>query len=243
MLAFLLSLTTYVFPPVLMYHRVDVTSPSDSISRDLTITPGMLAAQLQYLRSRGIGAISMADFERRVRLKEPTNRDVILTFDDGYADQYVYAFPVLERAHAAATFYIIMRTVGRPAHVTWRDLQTMLGRGMDIAPHGLTHDDLSTMNDAAQQAEIELSISQLESRLRLRAVSSYAYPSGRFNAATLRIEREAGVPVAVTTDASNVIPPPDALQVVRIRVHGGWTLNEFAQAIGRALERPQVLPR
>jgi peptidoglycan/xylan/chitin deacetylase (PgdA/CDA1 family) len=242
-LAFLLSLTTYVFPPVLMYHRVDVASPRDSISRDLTITPEMLAAQLHYLRARGIGAISMADFERRVRLKEPTNRDVILTFDDGYADQYEYAFPVLERAHADATFYIVTRNIGRPAHVTWRDLQVMLGNGMDIAPHGLTHDDLSEMNDAAQQTEIELSILQLEARLKLRTVSSYAYPSGRFNADTLRIEREAGVPVAVTTDLRNVLAPPDALEVVRIRVRGAWTLDEFATAVRRALERLQVLPQ
>jgi len=242
-LAFLLSLTTYAFPPVLMYHRVDVTSPRDAISRDLTITPAMLAAQLRYLKLHGISAISMADFERRVRLKEPTNRDVILTFDDGYADQYAYAFPALQRAKASATFYIVTRNVGRPAHVTWRDLQVMLGHNMDIAPHGLTHDDLSVMSDAAQQTEIELSVLQLEARLKLGAVSSYAYPSGRFNADTLRIEREAGVPVAVTTDLRNVIAPPDALEVVRIRVRGAWTLDEFARAVRRALERPQVLPQ
>jgi peptidoglycan/xylan/chitin deacetylase (PgdA/CDA1 family) len=84
---------------------------------------------------------------------------------------------------------------------------------------------------------------QLETRLKLRTVSSYAYPSGRFNADTLRIEREAGVPVAVTTDLRNVIAPADALEVVRIRVRGAWTLDEFAEAVRRALERPQVLPQ
>ncbi len=243
MLAFLLSLTAYVFPPVLMYHRVDVDSPRDAISRDLTITPEMLAAQLRYLRSHGISAISMADFERRVRLKEPTNRDVILTFDDGYADQYDYAFPVLVRAHDDATFYIVTGNVGRSSHVTWRDLQSMLGQGMDIAPHGLTHDDLSAMKDSKQRAEIDDSIVQLEAHLKLKAVSSYAYPSGRFNAQTLRMERAAGVRVAVTTDPANVIRPPNALEVVRIRVRRAWTLDEFAKAVGRALERPQVLPQ
>ncbi len=243
MLAFLFSLTTYVFPPVLMYHRVDVASPRDAVSRELTITPETLAAQLRYLRSQGIAAISMADYERRVRLREPTNREVILTFDDGYADQYEYAFPALERAHASATFYIVTGNVGKASHVTWRDLRSMLGRGMDIAAHGLTHDDLSTMNALAQATEIDGSIKQLETRLRLRAISSYAYPSGRFNAQTLRIERAAGVPLAVTTNPQYVIAPQNALEVVRIRVHGSWTIADFAGAVRRALARLQVLPQ
>ena len=243
MLAFLLSLATYVFPPVLMYHRVDVDAPRDTVSRDLTITPETLDAQLRYLRAKGLAPISMADFERRYRANKPTNRDVIITFDDGYFDQYGYALPVLERDRADATFYIVTHNVGRGAHVTWAELQSMLARRMDIEAHGLTHDDLALMDYAKQRAEIEGSIEELKNRLRLKTVSSYAYPSGRFNRDTLRIERAAGVPVAVTTDALNVIPPRDALQVVRIRVRRAWTLEDFAAAVRRALERPQVLPR
>lgn len=243
MLAFLLSLTTYVFPPVLMYHRVDVDMPRNAISRDLTITPETFNAQLKYLRAHGLTPVSMAEFERRYRLGKPTARDVIITFDDGYSDQYRYAFPVLERDRADATFYIVTRNVGRGAHVTWTQLQKMLAQCMDVEAHGLTHDDLSAMNDARQRAEIDGSIEELKARLRLRTLSSYAYPSGRFNLETLRIERAAGIPVAVTTDRRNVILPQDALQVVRIRVRRAWTLENFASAVRRALARPQVLPQ
>lgn len=243
MLAFLLSLVTYVFPPVLMYHRVDVVTPSAALSRDLTITPQMLDAQLRYLRARGLSPISMADYEQRVRLKEPTGRDVIITFDDGYSDQYDYAFPVLERDRAEATFYVVTRNVGRGAHVTWPELQTMLRHRMDIEAHGVTHDDLALMNPGAQRAEIDGSIDELKRRLRLRAVTSYAYPSGAFNRETLRLERSAGVPVAVTTDPRNLVAPRDALQVVRIRVRRAWTLDDFAKAVNEALRRPQVLPQ
>lgn len=243
MLAFLLSLTTYVFPPVLMYHRVDVDVPRGTIARDLTITPEMLDAQLRYLRAHGLTPISMDEFERRYRSKEPTDRDIIITFDDGYADQYRYAFPVLERDRADATFYVVTRNVGRSAHLTWEDLHAMLAHRMDIEAHGETHDDLAVMPDSKQRYEIDGSIEDLKRRLRLKAVSSYAYPSGRFNLDTLRIERAAGIPVAVTTDARNVIQPQDALQVVRIRVRRAWTLDDFAAAIRRALERPQVLPQ
>jgi peptidoglycan/xylan/chitin deacetylase (PgdA/CDA1 family) len=243
MLAFLLSLTTYVFPPVLMYHRVDVDVPRNGISRDLTITPQTLDAQLNYLRSQGLTPISMDEFERRYRAKKPTDRDVIVTFDDGYSDQYRYAFPVLERDRAGATFYIVTHNVGRDAHVTWPELKFMLAHRMDIEAHGESHDDLAGMTDSRQRTEIDGSIGELENRLKLKSVSSYAYPSGRFNLETLRIERAAGVPVAVTTDARNIIQPQDALQVVRIRVRRAWTLEDFASAVRRALERPQVLQR
>ena len=241
--AFLLSLTLYAFPPVLMYHRVDIAVPRASQSRDLTITPETLDAQLRYLRAHGFTPISMADYERRVRLKEPTDRDVIVTFDDGYADQYTYAFPVLVHDGADATFYVVTRSVGQTAHVTWPELQAMLRTRMDIEAHGETHDDLAAMNERAQRAEIDGSIADLKARLGLRAVSSYAYPSGEFNVETLRLERAAGIPIAVTTDPRNVIRPQDALQVVRIRVRRAWSLDDFARALRRALMRPQVLSR
>lgn len=241
--AFLLSLTIYAFPPVLMYHRVDIAVPRAAQARELTVTPDMLDEQMRYLRAHGLNPISMADYERRVRLKEPTDRDVIVTFDDGYADQYTYAFPVLVHDGADATFYVVTRTVGRASHVTWPELKAMLRTSMDIEPHGETHDDLALMNERAQRAEIDGSIADLESRLGVKAVTSYAYPSGEFNAETLRLERAAHVPVAVTTDPRNVIRPKDALEVVRIRVRGDWTLGDFARAVQRALMRPQVLPQ
>ncbi|MBV9278395.1 MAG: polysaccharide deacetylase family protein [Candidatus Eremiobacteraeota bacterium] len=224
---------TFVPPPILMYHRVDRSSPGDQTSRDLTVTPAQLEAQLLYLKAHGIAAISMADLEDRLAHRRPLDHAVILTFDDGYADQYWYAVPLLRKFHDDATFYVITGELGKARHFTWRQLHSMARDHLDIAAHGVRHDDLSLMSRQQQRYQIVQSISTLRNALHA-PVDSYAYPSGRFNLATLAIVRAEGIPLAVTTDATNVIPPPNAFELPRIRVRGHWTLHDFLKALRNA---------
>ena len=230
---------SFVPPPILMYHRVDVASPSDEISRDLTVTPARLKQQLSYLKQHGIAVISMAQLESRMKRRAPLDDAVVLTFDDGYADQYKYAVPVLRRFADSATFYIVTGNLGKARHLTWAEVRMMARDRMDIAAHGLQHDDLSLMSPAEQRNQIVESINVLQVTLRT-PIESYAYPSGRFNRDTLDIVRREGVPLAVTTDPINIIPPESALQLPRVRVHGWWTLHDFAKAIdvARASRHP-----
>ncbi len=104
---------TFVPPPILMYHRIDVASPGDTISRDLTISPQQLQGQLDYLKVRGIAAISMAELERRLRRHRALDHAVVLTFDDGYADQYHYAVPLLRTFRAERDVLHRYRPVGQ----------------------------------------------------------------------------------------------------------------------------------
>ncbi|HEV2261342.1 MAG TPA: polysaccharide deacetylase family protein [Candidatus Rubrimentiphilum sp.] len=229
-------------PPILMYHRVDTQIPSDPVGRDLTVTPAALAMQLQTLRSRHLKAISMAELFARLHRNLPIEDAVVLTFDDGYADQMRYALPLLRRYGARATFYIVTGTLGTPEHLTWADLRRMTALGMDLGAHGIAHDDLSLMTARQQQAQIFGSVRALRRRLHA-AVLSYAYPSGRFNTATLQLVRQAGIQLAVTTDPRYVIPPANRFELTRVRVHGAWSYAAFAAAITAAQLAGQTVPR
>jgi peptidoglycan/xylan/chitin deacetylase (PgdA/CDA1 family) len=116
----------------------------------------------------------------------------------------------------------------------------MSALGQDIAAHGVAHDDLSLMSPAAQAYQIDDSIALLRQRLHV-PVDSYCYPSGRFNRTTLSLVQNAGVDMAVTTDASYVLLPETRFELSRIRVRGDWTLAAFASAIEHELERPQIV--
>jgi peptidoglycan/xylan/chitin deacetylase (PgdA/CDA1 family) len=220
----------FVPPPILMYHRVDVDRPGDRVGRELTVSPAQFEEQLAYLKANGIAGISMAQLEQRLELGDSLDRAVVLTFDDGYADQYAYAVPLLRRYGDSATFYIVTGNVGRRGHVTWPELQAMAAEHMDIAAHGVQHDDLSLMSPAQQALQIDDSIKELRERLKM-PIDSYAYPSGRFNSETLELVREADVPLAVTTDPSYVIAPETRLELPRLRVRSDWTLAQFATAV------------
>jgi peptidoglycan/xylan/chitin deacetylase (PgdA/CDA1 family) len=226
----------FVPPPILMYHRVDVDHPADPVGRQLTVSPEQLQAQLAYLKAHGIRAISMAQMRARLTSGESLDDTVVMTFDDGYADQYTYALPLLREYGDAATFYIVTENVGTPRHLTWAHLRAMQSHGQDIAAHGLEHRDLSAMSDLEQQRQIDNSIGMLRAVLHA-PVDSYGYPSGRFNRQTLRIVREAGVDFAVTTDPVYVMAPENRFELPRLRVRRDWTLAQFAWAIKRAGER------
>ena len=228
-------------PPILMYHRVDPGVGADPTSRELTVSPGQLTAQLAYLKAQGIAVISVAELERRLQSHADVRRTVVLTFDDGYADQYTYALPILRKYDASATFYIVTGELGRPRHLTWPLVERLAQLRMDVAAHGVAHDDLSAMPVEQQAYQIDTCVAQLRSRLH-EPVDSYAYPSGRFNRATLRLVQMAGIPLAVTTDAVYVLPPQNALELTRLRVRGEWTLRDFATALNAALAKPQVVP-
>ena len=232
----------FVPPPILMYHRVDVDRPADAVGRALTVTPAEFQAQLALLRSRGITGITLDDLRRRLKSGEPLDRVVVLTFDDGYADQYTYALPLLRRYGDHATFFIITSTLDTPNHLTWRDLRRMHDDGEEIAAHGMQHDDLSVMTPAQQAYQIDDSLAELRRRLHLR-VDSYGFPSGRFNRTTLDLLQEAGVDLAVTTDPAYVLAPENRLELTRVRVARGWTPAQFLDALLQARERARIVLR
>lgn len=232
----------FVPPPILMYHRVDVDHPADPVGRELTISPGQFASQLAYLKSRHIEGISMEQLIERLESGAPLDHIVVLTFDDGYADQSTYALPLLRRFGDDATFFVVTGTLDTPRHLTWADLARMRADGEDIGAHGVEHDDLSLMSREQQVRQIDDSVELLRRRLRV-PVDSYCYPSGRFNRMTLQLVRAAGVSAAVTTDPVYVIGPENRYEMPRVRVRGDWGLEAFADAVQGAVEDARIVRR
>jgi glycosyltransferase involved in cell wall biosynthesis len=83
--------------PVLMYHRVLENPPTDS-SHGIWVSAKQFADQLASLHRRGFETITFRDYDRFLRgeVRLP-RRPTILTFDDGYADNYTMAFPLLQK--------------------------------------------------------------------------------------------------------------------------------------------------
>lgn len=232
----------FTVPPILMYHRVDVDRPRTAVGRELTITPRQLEVQLVTLRDHGLRAISMAELDRRLREREPVANVVVLTFDDGYLDQFLYAEPLLRKYGDSATFYIITGQVGKPNHVSWPELRTMRADGMDVAAHGVDHDDLSQMTAREQAYQVRTSVAKIRAFVG-SPVTTYAYPSGRFDARTLTVVAQAGLSLAVTTDPGYVLPPETRFEMWRVRVRAEWDAAAFWEAVRAAETSPHQVRR
>jgi peptidoglycan/xylan/chitin deacetylase (PgdA/CDA1 family) len=219
------------FPTVLMYHRVDVTAPSDYVSEALTVSPEQFADELQYLHDKGLRTVGIAALERDLREQRSVAREVLLTFDDGYADQFRYAFPLLQRYGDVATFFINVGAIGKPRHMTWDEVETMARAGMSIGCHGVTHADLSKLDAPAQSFQIDRCVQTLSAHLH-SDVLAYAYPSGAFDAQTIALEEQAGLIFGFTTDPRFQTDAGSPYELTRRRVKNGMTAADFAALFG-----------
>ncbi len=180
--------------PILMYHHISSLPPPAPSQVGLTVTDEAFAAQLAYLAAHGYQTIRLVDLLNALYYGHPLpRRPVILTFDDGYLDNYTDAFPLLRRHHMVGEFNIITgypgKTVGVNRYMSWSQIGTMAAAGMEIESHTVSHQDLGLETAAQAAYELRFSRSILAHSVH-RAVQFLAYPSGEpFRSETLAAQQ------------------------------------------------------
>jgi peptidoglycan/xylan/chitin deacetylase (PgdA/CDA1 family) len=228
--------------PILMYHHISDIPPLAYSQVDLTVTAHGFAAQLAYLSTHAYHAIRLVDLFNTLYYGRPLPpRPVILTFDDGYADNYTNAFPLLRRYHMMGAFYIITglvgTTLGVNTYVTWPQVEAMAMAGMDMESHTVSHPDLGLLDAERDAYELRFSRAMLAGRIH-RAVQFMAYPSGApFRSGT--IEARARIQAILTRygyigavlDPVTPSTQQDArtpYELPRVRIARTTTLAQFA---------------
>ena len=146
--------------------------------------------------------------------KIPDARDVLITFDDGYQNNYTHARPILLEYDVPAVFFILPAMFGQynlwdtaatyiHPHMTPDQVQSLAADGFDIGSHGLTHHSLVKFGQTRIHQELKESRLSLE-RLLGKEINAFSYPHGSYNALVLQ---EAGkvYDIAFAIDNS----PPD----------------------------------
>ena len=184
--------------PILVYHHIRAAIPVGSrAERRLTVTVEMFDQQMKYLREHEYHVITFADLANFFNnVGKLPLKSVILSFDDGWEDQFVYALPRLREYHYIATFFVVTNFVGSRGFVSWSKLRTIIGEGMEIGSHSRSHPYLDKIdNPGTLWDQIYTSKQILESQLGV-AVDEFAYPYGSYNAATASTVRLAGYKTA-----------------------------------------------
>jgi len=97
--------------PILLYHSI--TDDATPRYRRWTVSPAMFAAQLAYLHEHHYTPITVSQLVHAFSdTTQLPSRPIVLTFDDGLADFYTNALPILAKHHFRATLYITTGYVG-----------------------------------------------------------------------------------------------------------------------------------
>src|SRR4051812_21775081 len=133
--------------PLLLYHSV--THRADPRFEEWTVTPQLFAAHMAYLAERGYRSVTVRELAERVfeRQEPPEPGTVVITFDDGFADFHLAAWPELRRWGLTATIFITTGYVGgesawlesmgegRRPMLTWPEIEELSAGGIECAAH------------------------------------------------------------------------------------------------------------
>ena len=212
--------------PVLEYHEVAESVDDDAYVYN--VPPEEFRQQLDYLQQQGYTTISMLDFMKAKRGKmELPAKPIILTFDDGYEDNYTDLLPILEEYGMKATIYVITNEIGQPGYLNWEQLRAMQDRGIEIGSHTANHDPLTGMDAARQLDEVHLSKLLLEWN-GIHTVYTFSYPNGAYDASLPALLAQNEYLTAVTGDAGLNTFETDPYLMQRVNIpHPRFGLLEF----------------
>lgn len=194
------STTAFTKVPILIYHSVRPYYPGiTKLVKEYTVPPDIFDDQLAYLRDNGFVPITLDELMAHLTSNAPLPaRPVILTFDDGWENQFRYAFPILQKYGYIGTFYIYSNPIGKKVFLKWDEIQMLVAAHMVIGDHTKSHPELSKItDDATLKQEIEESRRIIEAKIK-KPVRDFAYPFGDFNNHTIDIVKQAGYQSART---------------------------------------------
>ncbi|MBI4175242.1 polysaccharide deacetylase family protein [Candidatus Berkelbacteria bacterium] len=210
--------------PILMYHYIrDLDDPNDTIGTNLSVAPETLRRHLAIIRQAGYTAVSLDELTNP---NPSVTKPIVLTFDDGYADAYTQAFPLLLEFGMTGTFYVVSDFLNRDGYLTDDQVRTMAASGMAIGAHTAHHRDLTKLDAAHLTDELVASKAALEDLLA-RPVEDFCYPSGRLNEAVTAAVKQAGYRTATTTEMGVAQQGMDDFRLPRVRMTNAVDLEKL----------------
>lgn len=214
--------------PILMYHSIaEEATPK---FKPFTVSPMLFAEHMAYLHGNGYTPLTVTQFvTRREVVATLPERPVVITFDDGFADFFTNALPVLQQHNFSATMYIPTAYVsstsrwmeqdgeGNRPLLSWQQIQELDASGIECGTHSHTHPQLDLLSRLQANEEVTISKRILEEHLE-RPVTSFAYPHGYYTAETQRLLRKAGYTSACTVKYAMSTTETNAFALTRLLV-------------------------
>jgi peptidoglycan/xylan/chitin deacetylase (PgdA/CDA1 family) len=216
--------------PILMYHVVGSPPPGAPFP-DLYVSRADFALQLAWLHAHGYHAVSLRrvyDYWRHGYAVPP--RPIVLTFDDGYREDFTNVRPLLAARHWPGVLNLAVRNL-LDRKLTVPEIRALIRSGWEIDAHTINHLDLTTLGTSDLRHEVAGSRAFIRRRFHL-PVDFFCYPSGRYDSRVLAAVRAAGF-LGGTVEGSGAASPHDGLLTLpRIRIDRSDGVAGLAAKLG-----------
>lgn len=221
------------FIPVLMYHKIP-DAPL-ATKHQIYVTKDNFEKHLAYFKKQNLTPITFADYLKYANGELPLaafpSRPIILTFDDGYTDNYTNLLPLMQQYGYRGVLYLlgdaevrynqwdlaVDPTEPRADIMDLAQKRAFVAAGWEIGAHTMSHPRLTALPLPEAAAEIQRSKAALEAALQTEIVT-FAYPYGDLNEAVKATVREAGFALGIATDTGGLTIEADRMQVFRVNM-------------------------
>lgn len=220
----------YQTVPVLTYHRIG------NGGGRMTVSPAAFDAQLTYLQKNGYRVVRLADLQDFLEgRRQLPKKAVVITFDDGHASSYQYAYPLLKKHGFAATYFLYTDFIGSSEGLSWSQIREMAASGLiDFQSHSKSHSNLVLMlpgeAESKYRERIDVEVRQPRDAIQRQLsnkVTHYAYPYGDVNEVVVDRLGQSGHRLGLTVNPGGnpFFGPPYVLR--RTMVFGEHGIEQF----------------
>jgi peptidoglycan/xylan/chitin deacetylase (PgdA/CDA1 family) len=213
---------------VLMYHHIGPVT--DEKERKYFISKEIFSQQIDLMIEKGFQPISLSQLETAYEKKgKLPNRSVMITLDDGWEDNYIYAFPVIKEKKVPVTIFLSTAQIGVEKEIlNWQQIEEMADSGLvEFASHGANHKRLRDLNDEEVLSELTESKTTIEEKFG-KTVKSFCYPYGAVDRRVRKLVFKAGYTIDFgTRKGMNSWPWKSCFPLHRAHVLEGETLEDY----------------
>lgn len=212
--------------PVLYYHSILYEA-----GNELRMPPEQFAEQMKYLADHGYHVITLDQLYNAFYGKSTLpDKPVVITFDDGYRDNFTNAFPVMQKYHFPGTVFMVSSYIGGDGFLTADQLKQLQAAGWTIGGHTENHVNLGAASRSVIATELTHSRRTLENLLG-RSLKYIAYPYGGYNADAVAMVQDDGYLMAFTTERGWTSAGLNRFLLPRVYCYANMGIQEFARRI------------
>jgi len=209
--------------PILMYHSISYEK-----GNSLRVSKENFRLQMKYLKDNNYTPITVDELYNYMQTgKIAPKKPIVITFDDGYKDNYTNAYPILKEFKFKATIFVITNTIDKDInYLTSNEIKSMDSNNIRIESHTVAHEHLDEISYKDDLITMKASKEKLEKILN-RKIYYIEYPYGGYNDNVIKAAKESSYKLAFSTKFGLIDKNDNIYSLGRIFVNSNFTFDEF----------------